>query len=206
MMSKQSGFTLVEIAIVLVIIALIMGGMMASGTVTIGNTKNTATISLIKDLTSGINDFKSRYRYLPGDLPNANTDIPGVTASNANCEAALSKANIGNGIIDTADEKTCVSVHLVLSGLIKGDAAGIKSPLNGGTLADVFLIAANTSAVNVAAINPFPSNVRNLIEIINIPCDAALSIDSKIDDGVATTGNVRSTVCTNKISTLDVAI
>ena len=202
-MKRQLGFTLIEIAIVLGIIALILGGMLGSGMVTIGNTKNTATISLIKDLTTGINDFKSRYRYLPGDLPNANTDIQGVTASNPLCEVGPN-GTIGNGIIDTANERTCVSVHLVLSGLIKGRAAGIESPFNKGV--DVFLIAANTSAVNVAAINPFPLNVRNVVEITDIPCDTALSIDIKIDDGIITSGNVRSTVCTNQRATLDVAI
>lgn len=203
-MKSQSGFTLVEISIVLVIISLILGGVFLSGTVTIGNTKNISTISLIKDLTMGINDFKNRFHYLPGDLPNANSDIAGITASYPQCEISPN-GTIGNGIIDTNVERGCVSVHLALAGYIKGSPLGITSPFSQSSIADVFFIAANTSAVNVAAINPFPANIRNLIEITNIPCDAAINIDRKIDDGVATSGNVRSTVCANGLTTLDVA-
>lgn len=203
-MKVQSGFTLIEISIVLVIISLIVGGVLLSGSITIGNTKNTSTISLIKDFSVGINNFKGRFHYLPGDLPNANSDIPGITANYPQCEISPN-GTIGNGTIDTNIERGCVSVHLVLSGYIKGNPLGIVSPYSASSLADVFLIAANTSAVNVAAIYPFPPNVRNLIEITNLPCDAALAIDTKIDDGVVSSGNVRSTTCTSGVTTLDVA-
>ena len=180
-MNKQIGFTLVEISIVLVIIGLILGGVVVGGKALIANTKATGTVKLITDLSGAINDFKSRYHYLPGDLPTASQDIQGITCDNGN----------GNGLIEkTPDEVSCVSQHLVLGGFIKGSATGIVSPLNNGSLPDVFVMAAKISAVNVAAVNPFPATVQNVIEISNIPLDAANAIDSKIDDGTLGSGNV----------------
>lgn len=202
MKNKHSGFTLVEISIVLVIIGLILGAVMLNSAGIIGNTKTTSTVSLIKDLSGAVNDFKSRYHYLPGDLPKASSDITGITSG-----AACDKGN-GNGLIDDpTNEIPCVATHLVLAGFIKGDASGIVSPFNSSTNPDVFVLSANLSAFIVAnpAI-PFPSTVQNVIEIRNIPCDAAIGIDSKIDDGDAIKGNVRSTACTNGFTTLDVAL
>ena len=204
-MNNQKGFTLIEISIVLVIIGLILGAVLLRSGSVIGNTKATSTIALIKDLNAATNDFKSRYHYLPGDLPKAGDDIPGVSVA---CNIAASTLNIGNGLIDTSAEKSCVAEHLVLVGFIKGSATGIVSPFNGGATPDVFVLSANTSAVNVAAVNPFPPTVQNVIEIQGIPCDAASTIDSKIDDGIATAGNVMytPTPCTNGVTTLDVAL
>ena len=206
-MNKQTGFTLIEISIVLVIIGLILGAVLLRSGSVIGNTKATSTIALIKDLSAATNDFKSRYHYLPGDLPNAGDDIPGITTNYPECNIAP-PGNIGNGLIDTPTEIGCVSKELVLAGFIKGSATGIVSPFNGGTTPDVFVRSANTSAVNVAAVNPFPPTVQNVIEIQGIPCDAASTIDSKIDDSIATAGNVMytPTPCTNGVTTLDVAL
>ena len=180
-MNKQIGFTLVEISIVLVIIGLILGTIMYNSDVLVGNTKATSTVKLIQDLTGAVSDFKARYHYLPGDLPKASQDIPGITCDYGN----------GNGLIETTpNEVSCVAQHLVLGGFIKGSAAGIVSPLNPGSSPDVFVMAAKISAVNVAAVNPFPATVQNVIEISNIPLDAANAIDSKIDDGTLGSGNV----------------
>jgi prepilin-type N-terminal cleavage/methylation domain-containing protein len=206
-MNRQSGFTLIEISIVLVIIALILGGMMLSGTITIGNTKATGTITLIKELSGAINDFKSRYRYLPGDLPNASQDFPGQITIGTACD-------LGNGnglIVDPVNEIPCVASHLVFAGLIKGSASGIVSPF--GSVADVFVLANSSSATFATAwkfgtpASP-PVQVLNVIQIVGIPCDAAKTIDSKIDDGDGRKGSVRITLpdCVNGITTLNVAL
>ena len=185
-MNKHAGFTLVEISIVLVIIGLILGAVFVGGQTLIANTKTTGTISLIKDLSGAVADFKNRYHYLPGDLPNAHEDISGIV-SGTNCD----KGN-GNGLIDNpTNEIPCVAQHLVLAGFIKGSPTGIVSPLNAGTLPDVFVMWVNKSQVflNVSP-NPFSPTVQNVIEIRGIPCDAAIAIDNKIDDGFTYSGNV----------------
>ena len=204
-MNKEIGFTLIELSIALVIIGLILSMIVIKSGVLIGDTKTTSTITLIKDLSGAVSGFKSRYHYLPGDLPKASDDISGVTIGSA-CDSGN-----GNGLIDDpTNEIPCVAEHLVLAGLIKGNTTGIFSPFdNNQTNPDVFVMSASKSKVNVAATNLFPPTVQNVIEISNIPCEAANTIDSKIDDGDTTKGNVRiepACTATNAITTLDVAI
>lgn len=213
-MNKSKGFTLIEIAIVLAIIGVLLGVVMLRGGSVIGNTKATSTITLIKDLTVATNDFKNRYHYLPGDMPQAGDDISGVSGV---CNTATTTADIGNGQIDSG-EVICVADHLVHAGLIKGSTTGIFSPFNMGTTPDVFVLKNSSSATFGTAYkfgtpNLTPVTVQNVIEIRNIPCDAASTIDSKMDDGDTTKGNVRSNpACINGASgipattTLDVAL
>lgn len=173
-MNKQYGFTIVEIGIVLVIIGLILGAILINSGTLIGNSKTTGTIKLITDLSGAVADFKARYHYLPGDLPQAANDIAG-TACNGN----------GNGLIDTAPERACVAEELVLASFIKGNKSGIVSPFAVST--DVNVLAAGNAQANWAG-----TRVKNVIEIANIPSDAAKSIDSKLDDGELSTGNIRA--------------
>ena len=152
------------------------------------HTKTTSTITPIKDLTAAVYEFNARYHHLPGDLHKAGDDIPNVSTA---CNIAASTSNIGNGLIDTSTESSCVAEQLVLAGLIRGKTTGIVSPLNNGLTPDVFVMSASASQVNVAATNAFLPPVQNVIEISNIHCDAANAIDTKIDDGITTRGNVR---------------
>ena len=203
-MNRQAGFTLIELSIALVIIGLILSIIVIKSGVLVGDTKTTSTITLIKDLSGAVIDFKSRYHYLPGDLPKAGDDIPNVSTT---CNIAASTSNIGNGLIDNSTESACATEELVLAGFIKGKTSGIFSPFNNGITPDVLVMSA--SASKVFATNPFPPTVQNVIEISNYPCDAANEIDSKIDDGVTTSGNVRiepACALPSDITTLDVAI
>ena len=190
-MRKQKGFTLVEISIVLVIIGLILGAVFVGGQALINNTRITGTITLIKDLTGAISSFKGRYHYLPGDLPLAGADIQNISAG---CNIAITTAGIGNGLIDSAVERQCVVEELVRAAFMKGRPTdtGFSSPLNQGAIPDVTVRWVNNSAVYLLSPTLFPPSVLNVIEIQNIPCDAANAIDSRIDDGVTTTGNVMS--------------
>ncbi len=64
---KQSGFTLVEIAIVLVIIGLLLGGILKGQELI-----NSARVRNLADQNSGIQaayyGFIDRYRQVPGDM------------------------------------------------------------------------------------------------------------------------------------------
>ena len=67
---KQSGFTLVEIAIVLVIIGLLLGGILKGQELI-----TSARVRNLADQNSGIQaayyGFIDRYRQIPGDMPTA---------------------------------------------------------------------------------------------------------------------------------------
>src|SRR5690348_18355681 len=68
----ESGFTLVEIAIVLVIIGLLLGGIL-KGQEMITQAKIKNVINDFNGVTTAVTSYQDRYRALPGDDPNATT-------------------------------------------------------------------------------------------------------------------------------------
>src|SRR4029077_11826118 len=63
---QQSGFTLVEIAIVLVIIGLLLGGVL-KGQELIYNQKVKSTYDMYRQYTAAMYGYQDRYKALPGD-------------------------------------------------------------------------------------------------------------------------------------------
>ena len=70
MKTKQTGFTLVEIAIVLVIIGLLLGGIL-KGQEMITQAKIKNVINDFNGITAAVTSYQDRYRALPGDDLNA---------------------------------------------------------------------------------------------------------------------------------------
>src|SRR5712691_3774362 len=70
--SKEAGFTLVEIAIVLVIIGLLLGGILkGQEMITQARIKN--AINDFNGITVAVTSYQDRYRAIPGDDQNATT-------------------------------------------------------------------------------------------------------------------------------------
>src|SRR5260370_32331119 len=70
--SAQAGFTLVEIAIVLVIIGLLLGGIL-KGQEMITQAKIKNIINDFNGVTVAVTSYQDRYRAIPGDDQNATT-------------------------------------------------------------------------------------------------------------------------------------
>ena len=68
----RRGFTLVELGLVIVVIALLLVAVL-QGQSLIGTAGSQAALAAVKDLATAMAEFKSRYGYLPGDMPNATT-------------------------------------------------------------------------------------------------------------------------------------
>ena len=66
---RRQGFTLIELAIVLVIIGLLVGGVLV-GRDLLSAAALRAQISQIEKYQQAVNTFKGKYGYLPGDIPN----------------------------------------------------------------------------------------------------------------------------------------
>ena len=93
-LSRKSGFTLIELSIVLVIIGLLIGGVLV-GQDLIHTAQLKKQIKQFQEYQTAFNTFQLKYNCLPGDCINATaffgtTDIGGVTIYNGN----------GNGLID----------------------------------------------------------------------------------------------------------
>ena len=70
--SRHRGFTLLEMSLVIVVIALVIGGFIASKSM-IRQARLRGVQSEAQHYIQAIQDFKDKYGYLPGDMPNATT-------------------------------------------------------------------------------------------------------------------------------------
>ena len=116
MKSQQSGFTLVEIAIVLVIIGLLLGGVL-KGQELINSAKVKSLASEFRAIPTFIYGYQDRFRSLPGDDRDA-TRVGGTNATNG---------TRGNGVIEGAwdsenpgDESFLFWQHVRLANLAVG--------------------------------------------------------------------------------------
>src|SRR3954468_15196423 len=82
----QEGFTLVEIAIVLVIIGLLLGGIL-KGQEMITQAKIKNVVNDFNGITAAVNSYQDRYKALPGDDLGAQTRWASV----------ITTTGVGNG-------------------------------------------------------------------------------------------------------------
>lgn len=128
--TDERGFTLVELAIVMMIIGLLVGGVL-KGQELIANARVTATIAEVKSYQAATMAFFDQYSALPGDMVNATSRVPNCNAS-TNCINGDSSGIIGlpthwardsTGTAAPQVETTMFWKHLLLSGFISGVAA-----------------------------------------------------------------------------------
>jgi len=185
--SKQNGFTLIEIAIVLVIIGLLLGGVL-KGQELITGARVRNLIAQQDGIKAAYFGFLDRYRALPGDYAAAAANIPNVAAT-----AACNNGNgNGSGTIVAADanENILVWEHLAKAGFINGSytcaaaATSATSPSNPyGGLVDLQFDAAFQNQAG---------SRHNLKTGGSIPSDILAEVDRKVDDGNAGQGTFRS--------------
>ena len=123
MRSQQSRFTLVEIAIVLVIIGLLLGGIL-KGQELINSAKVNALANDFRTIPTYIYAFQDKFKALPGDDSAADTHVNGAT------KATTPAGSLGNGVIDgnwysgtNTDESFLFWQHVRLANLAAGPRA-----------------------------------------------------------------------------------
>lgn len=207
-MKRQAGFTLVELAVVMIIIGLLIGGVL-KGQELIGNAQVTSTVSQIKGIDAATSTFRDMYNAVPGDMANANARLANCAAIGAACSDGD-----GNQRLDSTPggapggEADAFFVHLsaadLVTGIDPGSTAGgwgvlyPSAPIRGAG----FTVGSATVAGDVGGFN---ANARAGLYLVvtNEPgvapgsTGAALNpnqaqrIDAKLDDGVANSGGVR---------------
>ncbi len=137
-MAGEKGFTLVELAIVLVIIGLVIGGVLV-GKDLVKASQIRAQVSQLESFDSAVSVFKSRYGYLPGDIPNPLTF--GLTfdatqqaycnANNVNGDGIVQDRNRNFPAVWTNCEPAYFFIQLKDAGLINDLGGKFKAAVSG---------------------------------------------------------------------------
>lgn len=192
----QRGFTLAEMAIVIVLGGILLAAGLMAGRGQISRAQAQDIGQIAKDLQAASLAFKQRYSYLPGDLPAPATLLTGATAGtggtlgNSALEGAISAAGIATAGSEVAEAPR----QLYLAGLI-GKLGPVATNYVNSSFGPVQIsqaVAATTSAAYVAA---FPT-VSNVIIFYNLPCEVVSEVDNAMDDGGFQTGRARASVAT----------
>jgi len=186
---KQIGFTLIEIAIVLVIIGLLLGGVL-KGQELITSARVRNIITQQDGIKAAFYGFQDRYRAMPGDYAQATTNITGAGG-----------IGNGNGQIESAGTVVTGSVpqedilvwdHLSHAGFLTGSFVfgTVPSPATSPTNPYNVVLQLIHDNVYFDAAAPIPSRL-NLKTGNQVPVEILAEIDRKIDDGNAQRGVFR---------------
>jgi prepilin-type N-terminal cleavage/methylation domain-containing protein len=171
---SQAGFNLVELAIVLVILGIILGGVL-QGREMINNARIKRVLSQQQEISAAIFSYQDRHGFLPGDDNTANARW-GAVNGNAN---GVINSTIANSINCAGGEGCQLWDHLKRSGFISGSTGVTNVPNSYGGQIGVF-----NAVVNGAA-------ATNWVQFTNIPAATASVLDTQNDDGVWNTGNIQ---------------
>lgn len=206
MIKDESGFSLVELALSILIIGLLIAGIL-KGYEMVGNAQVVATINQLNEIETASTIFQTKYRQLPGDITDPEARIP-------NCTTA--PCNVGgdeDGYLDlTSDEMEEVVwgtlghesrnywMHLAAAGLLRAtqdhyvgtpNRFGVdfpKTPIGGGWLIQSFRDGQRrrTYMTPIKAVTTFTDENSRLFSPAR-----AHQLDMKVDDGYADRGKVR---------------
>jgi len=185
MQTKQRGFTLVEIAIVLVIIGLLLGGIL-KGQEMITQAKIKNVIADMSGVSAAMYGYQDRYKALPGDDLKADR-WAGTAAGN------------GNGVIEGkySDAATAESMqfwnNLRLAGFVSG--SGATNPFN-AVSGKMGVQTGDGSGATPAGVLGEAADTKLFGGLImcsaNLPDKIAISVDAQMDDGDGKKGSVRA--------------
>ena len=191
--SQQSGFTLVEIAIVLVIIGLLLGGIL-KGQELINSAKAKSFAQDFRTIQTALYGFQDRYKALPGDFSGARLTnaIAGATATTVT--ATENNGQI-NGVWDStspADESCVFWQHLRLAGFLAGPTV-----VNCAAGSDYLQKNADSGRIGIST----TMQIAGMTGSFNI-CSSGITgklakqLDTQLDDGTTNTGSVRIALIT----------
>ncbi|MDR0528144.1 MAG: prepilin-type N-terminal cleavage/methylation domain-containing protein [Zoogloeaceae bacterium] len=178
---RQQGFTLVEIAIVLVIIGLLLGGVL-KGQELIVQARIRNVINDLNGISAAVYAYQDRYRALPGDERSAMVagrwqDLSGGDGDGLVCGAYNGGSESGLSC-GSAQESLLLWQHLRQAGLLTGAVdSGIPQHAAGG------LLGIQAGAFGLSG---------HVLCASNLPAKIAAAIDAQLDDGLPHRGSIRA--------------
>ena len=183
MRQKQMGFTLVEIAIVLVIIGLLLGGVL-KGQELVNSAKVKNIANDIRSISTFIYAYQDKFKALPGDDRIADTHVGSPAANNGNGDAWINGAWNSAGASESLFWWKPVRLANLASGTNNtADPEYLPRNADGGPLG------VTGDPVSTVVPNPWPANFY--VCTAGVQGRFARQIDTTIDDGNTTTGTVR---------------
>lgn len=215
--SSEKGFTLVELAVVMIIIGLLIGGVL-KGQELIKSAKVTSTISQIKGIDAAVSTFQDIYAALPGDVNSPGSRLPGCSTDVC---TAIDALNPGNGQVQASaaatpfihtdnSESRAFFVQLAAADLLSGVAVSDgavaddtfggnqpQAPVGGGWSASTVIAEADLPGTLNGTVTDFRSGLylMHMQEVNDETTQASNAltmqrIDRKIDDGNPLSGSV----------------
>lgn len=216
---SERGFTLVELAIVMMIIGLLIGGIL-KGQELMMNARLTSTIAAAKGFDAATTTFRDSYNAWPGDMANATNRLPNCNAG-LNCVDGGTTVGVGgDGLVGTAgnvgvspgaqtDEQVQFWRHLLAADLITGiDTSATlawgqalpSAPIGGGWRIGQHgggALPAGNAAGNARnghylelAGAPATNAAAAVAGTLPLTPARAAQLDRKMDDGVESSGGV----------------
>ena len=193
MKHQQSGFTLVEIAIVLVIVGLLLGGVL-KGQELINSAKAKSYAQDFRTIQTALYGFQDRFKGIPGDLAGADTKIVvgGVPATLASTPGVVGNGQI-QGLWDstTGTDESCLAwQHMRLAGFLAGSTtvncslgnAYVQTNADGGRIGISSTMQMTAPTAMTGSYNICSTGVLGKI---------AKQLDTQLDNGDPQTGSFR---------------
>ncbi|MCW5623837.1 MAG: type II secretion system protein [Burkholderiales bacterium] len=186
--SRQRGFSLIEVAILMVVAGLLSVSIL-QGQRVIDNARVRAVMRQQDHVEAAFLAFQDRYRALPGDYRSAVDNIPQVTASGNGNGLVEHETGTLVGATGTPFEAVLVWHHLSQSGMLNGEY-----PFNPNNISRSVPTNLWGGYINIAYDNYYgdpsaaPISRHTLKTGNNVPVRVLFEIDQKIDDGQALTG------------------
>jgi len=173
---KQKGFTLIEAAIVLVIVGFLLAAVL-QGRQMIESARYKSLQRDLGEYREAFESFRERYNALPGDYSQAVSRL-GLPAGDGN-----GVIDDGPGCANAADETCRAWQHLRAARLIKGDAT-----VDGADASPEHAFNGTVSAFFTGTEGNSEFGHKLLIE--DVPAEFAAQLDEDLDDGVFDSGFV----------------